>query len=585
MHINVHTHVHNLSSTYTSETLRTLLDRLSREGYPDFLVDRADRLMTDVIERTVALPPPEVLLHNWLRDVSSAPAIQAHLERLSTNERVQFEILGSELLDEVGIHAVARVLRSVRERVVEHGDRDAREKSIVDFLGFLYILLQPSIRHVTRRLMDQQPSGGAVVALTLDIAEGGTNGEAQFRHQLKQTAAQIFDYPGRFFPFVCVNTRRTGHFEIMERALAGQGYVGVKLYPSLGYQVDSEAMRSVYDYCEERGVPLLMHCTEGGFYRNKQTIHYGNPKHWRPILEAFPDLKICFAHFGGADNLVQDPIPSDSWPQTILDLMKDFEGVYADVAYNDAHMEGGDKEANYFGHLKRLLEDPAFGERILFGSDYYLIRMRLREENFWKYYERRFTTAEFAKMSEANPARFLGLPVGNARLPWALQNYMQLVSENSDRCASRPAEWLQRAITRQFGDTIEFQVSDFGPRWSRNNLAHAWLFMFLRDNQMVPSRRPKFAEAGALMLRELQYWTKEHDPPAIFERKRAALAERIDIIFTESGAKHEAGYDRGAVRHELANLLNDGHSRLVDVGARCDKLYLFPTETAERVGQ
>lgn len=583
MRINCHAHVHNLHATFTPETLRTLLDRLRRENYPDFLVDRVHDLLTRAIERAGDRPSPEVLLHGWVSDLLADPSVQSQIDALNPTERIQFEVLGSELLDELGLRAVARVLESVRERVLADGDDDAREKSILDLIAFLHILLQPSIRHVTQRLMDQQAPDGAVVALTLDITEGGSADEALFRHQLEQTTEQIFAYPGRFFPFVCVNTRRANHFPLMERALVAQGYVGVKLYPSLGYQVDSQAMRAVLAYCAERRVPLLMHCSPGGFYRSKQTIHYGDPKHWRPLLEDFPDLKICFAHFGGAENLVQESIPADSWTQTILDLMGDFAGVYTDVAYNDAHMEGGAKEANYFGHLQRLLADPVRGERILFGTDFHLIRMRLREENFWRYFERRLTADEFAQMTEANPARFLGLPTGNSSLTWALDNYVHFVAANSDRCAARPADWLDRAIRRTFGDAVTFDVSQFGPRWSRNNLAHVWLYLHLRDNQMMPSRRPPFAEAGGLMLRELQYWTKEHDPPAIFDRKRAALAERIDMIFTHSGAEYESGFDRESTRQHLADALDDGHSRLVDVAAQCDRLYLFPTETDERI--
>lgn len=511
------------------------------------------------------------------------PSLQPQLDALSPHERLQFEVLDSNLLDELGVCAVARVLQVIGERFQVSGEDDARKKGLVDLLEFLYILLQPSIRHVTRRLMEQQAPDGAVVALTMDITEGGTTNDVMYRHQLTHTANQILSYPGRFFPFVCVNTRRTDHFAIMERALVAQGYVGVKLYPSLGYQVDSQAMRAVYAYCAERGVPMLMHCSPGGFFRSKQAIHFSDPEHWQPILEDFPTMKICFAHFGGADNLVQAQIPADSWTQRILDLMEAYDGVYTDISYNDAPMDGGEKEARYFDHLKRILADPVRGGRILFGTDYFLVRMRVREENFWTYFEERLTGSEFKQMAERNPARFLGLPTGNAALSQPMQNYMHFVARNSTRCAALPAPWLDRAIKRELGEEVMFNVTGFGPRWTRNNLAHAWLFIYLRDNQMVPSRRPAFAEAGGLMLRELQYWTKEHDPPAIFDRKCAALAERIDLVFSRSGATYETGYDQQTVRRRLGEAVRDGHARLVDLAALCDALYFFPPEREERM--
>jgi len=581
MPINVHTHVHNLAATFTDETLRTLLDRLLREGYPDVLVDRVRDLLASVLDRTETAPQPEVLLHRWLRDTVNAPSVQTYLDSLAPSERVQFEVLGSALTEEIGLRAVAQVVDRVRTSLRDGAQEDARTKDLLDLVGFLHIVLQPSIRHVTRRLMDQQPDDGMVVALTLDITEGGDADRARYEHQLRQTSEQIFDYPGRFLPFVCVNTRRADAFVLMERALVAQGYVGVKLYPSLGYTVDSQAMRRVLAYCHERDVPLLMHCSPGGFFRNPQTIHLSAPEHWRPLLEAFPGLKVCFAHFGGADNLVQDPLPSDSWTQTILDLMGEFDGVYTDISYNDAPMAGGEREAHYFTHLERLLDDPVRRDRILFGTDYFLIRMRLRESSFWAYFEDRLSAEAFERITDANPRRFLGLSARPDRLSWALDHHVRFVADNSERCAARPAPWLAQAIEDRFGD-VTFTVSDLGPRWSRNNQAHWHLYWFLRDNEMRLDHRPPFEEAGSLRLRTLKYWTKEHDPASLFAAHRRAFAERIDMQLTTWGATYEAEYDRAQARSALDVFLDDGQHRVVDLGALCDRLYLFQQEQAQR---
>lgn len=63
MRINAHTHVHNLTATFTRETLQILLDRLRREDYPDFLVERVHRLLRGVFEQAGVVAEPEVLLH------------------------------------------------------------------------------------------------------------------------------------------------------------------------------------------------------------------------------------------------------------------------------------------------------------------------------------------------------------------------------------------------------------------------------------------------------------------------------------------------------------------------------------------
>jgi len=60
--------------------------------------------------------------------------------------------------------------------------------------------------------------------------------------------------------------------------------------------------------------------------------------------------------------------------------MDDFQGVYTDISYHVQMMGGGEAEKNYFRHLKAFLKDDShYRERILFGTDGWLVRMRLTE--------------------------------------------------------------------------------------------------------------------------------------------------------------------------------------------------------------
>ncbi len=68
--------------------------------------------------------------------------------------------------------------------------------------------MQPSIRRVTDIVMPQLgsgPKGDALVALTLDITKGGEDDNALWQKQLLDTSKTVLSYPGRIFPFVCVN--------------------------------------------------------------------------------------------------------------------------------------------------------------------------------------------------------------------------------------------------------------------------------------------------------------------------------------------------------------------------------------------
>lgn len=577
MRINAHAHVHPFASLFTRETLDILLARLGRQPLPDVLVEQAQALLVRFFEEAGARADPEVLLRRWLDDLAASDAVRARLEALAPAERVQFDLVGADLLREAGVRSLAEVLAAVHDRL--RGDRDARRHGLGDLVEFLYDGLQPSVQHVTRRLMAQQPDGGAVVALAMDITEGDAADRLQYLGQLRDTAAEILRYPGRFFPFVCVNTRREDHFEIMERALVGQGFVGVKVYPSLGYRVDSQAMQRVAAYCAERDVPIVTHCSRGGYYRNEQARSFADPAHWRPLLEAHPGLKVCFAHFGGATNLVQETIPPDSWTQTILDLMRAFEGVYADLSFHDEPMDGGSAETHYFRHLEALLGDAVTGKRVLFGSDWFLVRLRLREENYWAYFTERLSAPALRRLTEANPARFLGFGPG-AALSWPLERYVEVVAEQAPKVEARPAPWLLEAVRARFGDAVTFDVSDFGPAWTANNEAHFRVYRVLRRQQFFSHQRERlrFAEAGAVRVRELQYWNKEHEAPALFQRKAEALAEQLDVYFRANGADYEAGVDRAAAVRRLAEAFRDGTTRLVDLGTLADALYRFHAE-------
>lgn len=90
--------------------------------------------------------------------------------------------------------------------------------------------------------------------------------------------------------------------------------------------------------------------------------------------------------------------------------MRTYEGVYADVSYHTDPMDGGQAELNYFNNLKELINDDTIGKRVLWGTDYTLVRQRAREENYWAYFQRHLTSQEFEQIAEINPQAYLGLP-------------------------------------------------------------------------------------------------------------------------------------------------------------------------------
>jgi hypothetical protein len=96
--------------------------------------------------------------------------------------------------------------------------------------------------------------------------------------------------------------------------------------------------------------------------------------------------------------------------------MNEFRGrVFTDLSYHTRPMEfeGDRRYAYYEGYLSRLrtyLRDDTCGSQILWGSDFWLVRMRVDEKHYWDYFKARLGSRFFEQIAADNPKRFLGLP-------------------------------------------------------------------------------------------------------------------------------------------------------------------------------
>jgi predicted TIM-barrel fold metal-dependent hydrolase len=67
---------------------------------------------------------------------------------------------------------------------------------------------------------------------------------------------------------------------------------GIKLHPDIQrVAIDDPRMSAIYEACRGR-LPILMHTGDHRF-------DFSNPNRMRPVLEAYPDLTVVGAHFGG----------------------------------------------------------------------------------------------------------------------------------------------------------------------------------------------------------------------------------------------------------------------------------------------
>ncbi|NVK27420.1 MAG: amidohydrolase family protein [Flavobacteriia bacterium] len=91
----------------------------------------------------------------------------------------------------------------------------------------------------------------------------------------------------------------------------GRGvFLGVKLYPPLGFDPYPDGTPDInprkarvlylYSFCAQRGIPLTVHTSSGGFQLMSKERHklYTSPERWLPVMDRFPNLRINFAHCG-----------------------------------------------------------------------------------------------------------------------------------------------------------------------------------------------------------------------------------------------------------------------------------------------
>ena len=570
MRINCHAHIFNFRSVFTSETVRILINRISRENWPASVQQAAEKVINKALKGEHL--DEDRLLLEFVQAIKADTALTDLVKSISTAE---FAVVIEGDAATVPAKLLKKFLDRVSARLISPED-DAREQNLRDFIEFLRIGLKPSIETVADDLVATSGPETAMVALTLDITKGGDKDDELYQAQLRDTAAATRAHPGRILPFVCVNPARTLHYERMTHALEDLGYVGVKLYPSLGYSIDTTAMRRVYTYCETHDVPILLHCNRGGFYRDVASIDFCNPTHWEAVLTSHPKLKVCFGHFGGDSEFVGDLPPAD-WSGAIIDMMRRHPGVYADISYHDGPFDGGEAAANYFRHLKSLLADPVVGSRILFGTDYHLIRQRVRDDNYWKYFAARFTAAEFRRLAESNPRDFLGLPdaIGRgARLN--IVSHLRYLAKYNHEVRREPADWVLAAIKTNLGE-LTFHPNENGSDWSINNPAHKATWHYFRETYFTPQQLAlSFNAAGKVRMRDLPDWPPEKAFPTTRPTMLRQMATHMmNHMTTKAGATKNPGKSVPEIRSALIAKFNPGDTRVAAFGPVIDSSYLF----------
>jgi uncharacterized protein len=273
------------------------------------------------------------------------------------------------------------------------------------YAGFLSVGIKKTQDMVFEEMQKAYPKGTRIVALPLNFQFMGAGElDVNYEQQLDDLLQVRAKNPNECLPFVFIDPRMgtaQQNRAFVEKYL-NRGFVGIKLYPSLGYYPYDPRLEEVYRFAEEKEVPIMVHCSKGGIFYNGEELEYEHlhpqtfnskfpprisgdnktprdkfkdnflqPYNYEAVLDKFPRLKICFAHYGGDSELELQIKNKPNWYAELKDLMKRYENVYVDISYT-LH------EAKYREKFLNDLSDPVLRNRIMYGTDFF---MTLREDN------------------------------------------------------------------------------------------------------------------------------------------------------------------------------------------------------------
>ena len=303
-----------------------------------------------------------------------------------------------------------------------------------------------------------------------DKANTSVRQQIELQHRISRLS-MMGRLPGvtraRVHPFVGFDPRRgEAGLETVQRAVRELGFIGVKVYPPMGFrplrnkergggppgqdvvEVD-RVLRLFYKWCRDDQVPITAHCNSSNG-ATKDFDLYSHPDDWRVVLQEFPGLHLNLGHFGG----MRDP-NGDSWSRQIATLATsgdDSPGrhVYADVGCHDTrhqlprHPEPDEIPfADYPERIAAMFNSPgtaAMADRLMYGTDWY---MNAREPAIAQFmsdyraaYEGTFGPEATARFMGARALSFLGFDDPDN------QNSKRLRTHYALYAPDRVPEWL-----------------------------------------------------------------------------------------------------------------------------------------------
>jgi uncharacterized protein len=235
------------------------------------------------------------------------------------------------------------------------------------------------------------------------------------QHQELARLANNKKYRKYVIPFAHIDPRRDDSLQRLTQLVDEQNFKGVKIYPPLGYEPNHpRLMDEIYPFMIEKDIPLLAHCSPGVVNSREMSVEQAHtladPDNYKVVMAKFPELRICLGHFGGIgewrrhlDEFSEQKEPT--WLSKIRKMMKSgkYPNLYTDISYTIFNFQEN------VTLLSVLLEEKEILGKVLFGSDFYMVKNE-------KYSEKRLSIdlrsvlgeEKFWRIANENPRVFLG---------------------------------------------------------------------------------------------------------------------------------------------------------------------------------
>ncbi len=344
-----------------------------------------------------------------------------------------------------------------RKRGVEHfqysfadEDDDARLQKLRDILegwglvGF-FLLMLSNEKQLFKRLKKTYKNVDLYIHHMLDV-NLHFNGTAELQfpdEQVNRIAELVKESDGKLLAFIPFSPFRDDSLDKIIKPGIERGFCGVKFYPPFGYRpifnLDAPQARisdhlythelglsgkeldgrclELFEYCVENDIPVITHCTAGGFQARNGYGLNSDPYYWHWLFEEHPELsslRLLLAHSGGGaawftKDVHNEEFLNPRWVRgepyggKVYNLCVNYENVYCDAAYLDEILNPNNHKT-FIDRLESLfIAYPEFADKFIYGSDFQVL---MAQKNFDAYLDNFIEVFNDPKLKDYSPGFF-----------------------------------------------------------------------------------------------------------------------------------------------------------------------------------